>query len=309
MSDPELELPPATPVGRESTAGVAVMAHLRTQTAALLAADAGLDDDRDEAVHRARVAARRLRSGLRLYGDLLVGDIAPALRTELSWYAGLLSPARDIEVFVAGLRAAAQGTDEVADRTAELLLPWLAARRSEHQVAALAELRSARASALRARLVEVARRPVFAPAAARRAPRVLVPRLLRADRRAEERFTALHPGDPGEAWHLTRIAAKRARYAAEVASPAVGRKAADLAVLWSEVTEELGAAQDAVVQRALVRERVADAASPLTAEEAFLCGLVVARSEAREVISHERAVLSWQHARQRHARLRDALTR
>ena len=37
--DPDRVLPPAVPVGRGSTAGVAVLGHLRRQTAALLAAE------------------------------------------------------------------------------------------------------------------------------------------------------------------------------------------------------------------------------------------------------------------------------
>ena len=43
--DPERLLPPAVPVGRDSTAGVAVMAHLRRQTGALLEASGRVGDD------------------------------------------------------------------------------------------------------------------------------------------------------------------------------------------------------------------------------------------------------------------------
>ena len=102
--DPALVLPPAVPVGRESTAGVAVMAHLRRQTTALLEAsvDVGRADVR--AVHATRVATRRLRAGLRLYGDLLDGGVAARLGRELSWYAGALSPLRDVDVFTAAVQ-------------------------------------------------------------------------------------------------------------------------------------------------------------------------------------------------------------
>ena len=78
--DPERALPPAVPVGRDSTAGVAVMAHLRRQTAALLGASSGVGGDDEGPVHATRVATRRLRAGLRLYGDLLDGDVAPRRR-------------------------------------------------------------------------------------------------------------------------------------------------------------------------------------------------------------------------------------
>jgi hypothetical protein len=52
---------------------------------------------------------------------------------------------------------------------------------------------------------------------------------------------------------------------------------------------------------------VSDAGVPLTAEEAFRCGVYVASAGEREVTSHRRAVESWQSARKRHARLRAAL--
>jgi len=63
--DPERALPPAVPVGRDSTAGVAVMAHLRRQTSALLEASSGVGGEDDKPVHATRVATRRLRAGLR----------------------------------------------------------------------------------------------------------------------------------------------------------------------------------------------------------------------------------------------------
>ena len=58
--DPDLLPPPPVPVGRDSTAGVAVMAHLRRQTAVLLDARPGIANDASDSVHASRVAARRL---------------------------------------------------------------------------------------------------------------------------------------------------------------------------------------------------------------------------------------------------------
>ena len=142
-ADPDLVPPPPTPVGRDSTAGVAVMAHLRRQTGALLAADAGLDDDAPDAVHAARVAARRLRSGLRVYGDLLRDDVAARLRPELAWYAGALSPVRDLEVFAASLAAA---PDEDLHGYGDALLPWVRHRLALARAAALDDARSPRAA-------------------------------------------------------------------------------------------------------------------------------------------------------------------
>ena len=303
--DPDLVAPPPTPVGRDSAAGVAVMAHLRRQTGALIAADAGLDADAPDAVHAARVAARRLRSGLRVYGDLLVDDMSAQLRPELAWYAGTLSPARDLEVFAASLSAASDDVHGYGDA----LLPWLHRRQGLVRVAALDELRAPRADMLRRTLVAVARRPAFTREASKPAHKVLRPRVERADARAARLLEQLRPADDSDSWHTARITAKRARYAAEVGSPVLGRACEDLARLWSTLTEPLGEAQDAVIQRALVLDRVDDPTMPLSAGEAFVCGVFVASTHEREVASHRRAREVWTASRGEHKHLLKRLGR
>ncbi len=315
--DPDLVLPPPVPVGPHSTAGVAVMAHLRRHVAALLLADAGLDDDLPESVHQARVSARRLRSGLKVYGDLLRDGTSARLRTELGWYAGLLSPSRDLEVFGGLLTSLAETPLEARpaeydaatdfEALAGTLVPWLAARRAHSHASALVDIRSARASALRRDLVRTAREPLFTGRAGRAAHKVLAPRVLEADRRAAARFEALDERTPADSWHLARIAAKRARYAAEVGIGPLGRPAQDLARLWIDVTEPLGAAQDAVVQRELVLERIADPAAPLSAGEAFTCGVFVASTHDRELAAQTEARDGWIASRRRHRDLRRSL--
>lgn len=313
--DPDLVLPPPVPVGPHSTAGVAVMAHLRRHVGALLDADRGLDEDLPDAVHQARVSARRLRSGLKVYGDLLRGSTPTRLRDELGWYAGLLSPSRDDEVFAAQLADLA-GDDEVpvgfdpaTDFTtlAATMSPWLGVQRARSHAAALVDLRSARAAALRRDLVRTAREPLFERRAAKQAGRLLAPRVLEADRRAARRFEALDASSPTDHWHLARIAAKRARYAAEVGIGPLGRPAERLARLWIEVTEPLGHAQDAAVQRELVLARIADPAAPLSAAEAFTCGVFVASTHDRELVAQDLAREGWAQSRRSHQDLRRAL--
>ncbi len=298
-TDPDRVLPPAVPVGRESTAGVAVLGHLRRQTAALLAAGTGVPEGVEDSVHAARVAARRLRSGLRVYGDLLRDDVSARLRPELAWYAGTLSPARDLEVFAAWLRG-----PEPVEGLADAVLPWVQRRHAAALADAAEASRSPRAAALRQALIEVSRAPRFVDAASRRAPKVLAPRVLRADERAARQLDQLRPGDDSHLWHAARITAKRARYAAEVGAPALGKDCEDLAQLWSTLTEPLGDAQDAVVQRGLVLDRVDDAAVPLSAGEAFVCGVFVASTHDREVSLHRRARQVWREVHDEHRRLR-----
>lgn len=281
------------------------MAHLRRQTAALLAADSGVASDAPDAIHAARVAARRLRSGLRVYGDLLREDASARLRPELAWYAGRLSPVRDLEVFAQSLADAGDDVHGFGD----VLLPWLRRRHALALAEAARELGSSRAVALRRALVELSRAPSFTPEAGRRARTVLAPRVLRADARGARAIDPLRVGDAPEAWHAARIAAKRARYAAEVGSPALGRPCADLARLWVGLTEPLGDAQDAVIQRALVLDRVDDPSTPLSAGEAFVCGVFVASTHDREQECHRRARATWTESRGRHRRLRSDVGR
>jgi CHAD domain-containing protein len=280
------------------------MAHLRRQTAALVAADAGVAVGADDAVHGARVAARRLRSGLRVYGDLLRGDVATPLRAELAWYAGTLSPARDLEVFAQALVNADDDSHEFADA----LLPWLRLRLAASIAAAGEQSRSERANALRHTLVELARSPLFVGGASRKASKVLAPRVLRADDRATRQLEHLRPGDDSDLWHGARITAKRARYAAEVGTPALGAHCEALARQWSTITEPLGEAQDAVIQRALVLDRVDDPSVPLSAGEAFVCGVYVASTHDREVEAHRRARVAWKDSRDEHRRLRRSVS-
>ena len=62
----------------------------------------------EDAVHKMRVAVRRLRSALATYRRLLDRDETDALRDELKWLGGVLGPVRDAEVIRDHLDAAVQ---------------------------------------------------------------------------------------------------------------------------------------------------------------------------------------------------------
>jgi inorganic triphosphatase YgiF len=51
-----------------------------------------------EGVHQMRVGLRRLRAAISIFGVLLQDDQTPAIKTELKWLAGELTPAREFEV-------------------------------------------------------------------------------------------------------------------------------------------------------------------------------------------------------------------
>jgi CHAD domain-containing protein len=84
------------------------------------------------------------------------------------------------------------------------------------------------------------------------------------------------PGPPRDvALHQARKAAKRARYAGEVAAPAIGRTAARFTAQVKNLQSVLGAHQDSVIARQAERQLGIEA--HLAGENAFTYGLLYER--------------------------------
>ena len=119
---PVTQEPPDVPepqiVGPEDPAGAAVTAHIRRHARAFLLQDVRVRRDLPDSVHQMRVAARRLRSGLKVFEPMLDVEWAEALRTELGWIAGELGVSRDTEVLQARIDLHA---DEVGEDFAGLI--------------------------------------------------------------------------------------------------------------------------------------------------------------------------------------------
>src|SRR4029453_1444603 len=83
-----------------------VVTAMRAQADAIRAYRADGHRARDpEAVHRMRVAVRRLRAILRASGSLFDDDRVEGLRRELKWLGIALGEVRDLDVLRAQLRA------------------------------------------------------------------------------------------------------------------------------------------------------------------------------------------------------------
>jgi CHAD domain-containing protein len=101
------------------------------------------------------------------------------------------------------------------------------------------------------------------------------------------------------ALHETRKAAKRARYAAEAARPALGkkdgRKARRFAKRMKDVQSALGMHQDAVIAQATARDIGVHA--HLAGENAFSFGLLNERAHYQALACEDQAHRAWRHAR------------
>jgi len=110
---------------RGRTAGAVIGEYLVEQDEALVAGDLSLRRGLG-GIHPTRVAARRLRSTLRVFAGFFDPDRAQAFDAELAWYSGLLGGVRDREVQRARFTAA------IAELPEELVLGPVAARIEQH---------------------------------------------------------------------------------------------------------------------------------------------------------------------------------
>ena len=247
-------LPPVA-AGPDDAAGDAVTAFLRKHVRAFLTQDVRVRRDLPDAVHQMRVAARRLRSGLKTFSPLVDREWADALRGELKWAAGELGHARDTEVLLERLDAHAS---ELGEREAFLIRsvmdPVLRRRLQGARSHALAAMRSERHAALLASLVAAAEQPQFTPAADLPCRDVMPQLVSKSWKRLARSVRDLELVGPSETWHQARIAAKRARYAAGAVEPVFGVPADRLEKALSRVTDVLGEHQDACVAQDVIRE-------------------------------------------------------
>ncbi|WP_405853582.1 CYTH and CHAD domain-containing protein [Streptomyces sp. NBC_00090] len=293
------------------TAGHAVLAYVRKQADAIVELDPAVRRDLPDAVHQMRVACRRMRSAFKTYRKVLDRAVTDPVGAELKWLAGELGVARDQEVMSERLRDRV----DALPRTLRLgpvrgrLRTWSAARARGGRRRTLAALESARYLALLDTVDELLADPPLRKAAARDARTVLARAVLKDhDRLAArvDRALALRPGrDLDLALHEARKAAKRARYAADAATPVLGKPARKFAKRVKSVQSLLGEHQDGVVAREALRELGIQAHA--AGESAFTWGLLHGREEAAAESAERALPKAW--AKASAPEIRAALTR
>jgi CHAD domain-containing protein len=296
---------PPVPGGPDGTgplapgsAGAAVLGYLREQAARLLALDPLVRLEEPDAVHQMRVTARRLRSALQSFTEVIPAGHGEALIGELRWLGQVLGQARDAEVLAARL------SRELHETPPEQVIGPVAARVRAHfapvQAAAQRDITAALDSPRYAALLDALDRLLADPPRPSRAGRpagdVLPAAARRAYRRTGRRLRRAERTVPGPArdtaYHQARKAAKRARYAGEAISPALGKPARRFARQMKRLQTVLGDRQDAVVARDLDRELGMSA--HLTGENAFSYGLLHERETERATRLEREAQRRWE---------------
>ena len=280
-----------------SPAGQVVLAYLRDQAETLKALDPMVRRDEPDSVHQMRVTTRRLRSTLRSFKRVIGGD---HLAAELKWLGGVLGEARDAEVLDDHLQAMLRTVpvEQLIGPVQARVQIHFAPVRAGARTAVLAALDSQRYFSLLDEMDQLIDEPRFSPRAARPARNVLPREVRRPYRQAGqwmERARRAEPGPPRDvALHEARKAAKRARYAGEVAAPAIGRQAARFTAQVKKLQSVLGAHQDAVIARQAERELGIEA--HLAGENAFTYGLLYERENCDAQKLRARARKAWKKA-------------
>ena len=302
---PRAQLPPdLAPLpmpGPQGVVGDAVVAALAGYARHLVIADIGVRRDIPDAAHQVRVACRRLRSALRVFGSLFDPAVIDPLREELAWLAGELGPWRDTEVIAERLGRSVTEVGADPDVVA-YLTQHFSTRLGDARISALAALRSDRHNLLLDDLVDLVRSPPLVPPAFLPVSEVLPAMVWKTWRALRRAVDDLDPHGPAETWHATRIRAKRARYAADIAAAVYGESVSRFAVVLSEVTDTLGEHQDAHVAQTVLydladRPNTSTLAPPPTSRVAFTLGRMHAMQEADEARARHAFREAWPAAR------------
>lgn len=248
-----------------------------------------------EGIHQVRVALRRLRSDLRTLGDAVDEGWRTRMEPRLREVAGALAAARDLDVLSDSLHADA---DAPPPRP---LLDVLARQRADAAASVRRALEDPEYVVLLDALVDAVVAPPVGPRAGEPAATGLPEAVLDAWRRLARRADDLRPDSPDEAFHSARIAAKRTRYAAELAGRVLGGKvgasAEVLAGRVAEVQDHLGRVQDAGVAEAFIRATLEQ--SRIAVRHAFEAGRMVERARQRGAEAKASFFATWPSTRRR----------
>ncbi|MCL6670633.1 CYTH and CHAD domain-containing protein [Streptomyces panaciradicis] len=279
------------------SAGDHVLAYVREQRDTIVALDPAVRRDVYDALHRMRVATRRMRSAFRSYAKVLDRAVTDPVGEELKWLAGELGVGRDSEVLAERLTASLDGLPRtlVTGPVRGRLRRWATDRRGGSRRRLTGVLDSARYLALLDTLDALVDEPPLLKAAGG-TPEKVIARAVRKDfgKLAEtvEAALALDPGTERDlALHEARKKAKRARYSAEAAVGALGDRASTLVKSMKSVQTLLGDHQDSVMARQTLREL--SAVAHAAGESAFTYGVLYGREEQRAAAAEGALPVAW----------------
>ena len=265
----------ALPDGQASTiepgtVGELVAAYVAAQCEVLASNDVGMRTG-TPAVHKTRVAARRLRSTLRIFDDVFDNAPAEELDKELKWYADVLGQVRDRDILSSRLdkHIAELPAEQVRGPVEAEVTKTLDAERED----ALQRLNEAMRTQRYEHLVQLLRGWRAAPPLTDAAGEEGASAVKYAEKARQKADTRLQKADDIDELHRARKAFKRARYAAELVEPADSQMKA-VARDAEEMQTLLGEHQDAIVAANFLARM--SASEEIEAGSAFTYGILMA---------------------------------
>ncbi|MFE0508754.1 CHAD domain-containing protein [Streptomyces sp. NPDC058964] len=267
------------------TAGDHVLDYVRAQRDAIVELDPAVRRDLEDSVHKMRVATRRMRSTFRSFRKVLDRTVTDPVSAELKWLAGELGLDRDREVLTERLTTALDALpgDLVDGPVHDRFRNWASASHGGARSRLTGVLDSRRYLTLLDTLDALVADPPLLKAAAGK-PEKVIAKAVRKDfakvAGLVEQAMDVPPGhDRDLALHDARKKAKRTRYAAEAATPALGDPAAALTKSMKALQSLLGDHQDSVMARQTLREL--SAVAHAAGENSFTYGLLYGHEEQR----------------------------
>lgn len=267
-------------------AAAAIAAQLRAMTAEH---DKAMTGDA-EAIHRLRVATRRLRAALRMLREVAPDNEADSAGDELGWLCGAIGAVRDLDVLAQLLQDRATRLESGFIRALAPLSDTIRHQRALEQERLVAALDSERYGGLVQRLGAIA--PV--PAADSATLGAVAARLVRPQLRAMLRAGAgLDEASPPETLHRLRVRVKKLRYAIELLRMVGGKPARKILRRLERVQERVGMYHDAVTAAAWLRGWAAESRD---VSALMAAGALIHSFERRIRRLRKRSLKAWRRA-------------
>ena len=220
--------------------------HLRK----CLSCEAGVRAGEDiEQLHDMRVATRRMRSALRVFGGYLPADRLQPFLEGLRWLAAALGAVRDRDVFLEFLEEYGQRAPAEDQAVLNQLVGHRRRERTRYRKALLDALDSDRYRAFVTESEAFLGEPELAVVEGAAAPTVLAaaPAVIRKRLKKVSQHRKSAPYASGQQLHDLRIACKRLRYAAEFVDPCFDSAFSVLIKQCVKIQDALGNVHDADV--------------------------------------------------------------
>jgi CHAD domain-containing protein len=255
---------------------------------ALMAQVPGAQQGEAEPVHQLRVAARRLRAVVILFGPYIASSRPRATEAQLKWIGKEAGAVRDLDVLETLMHQRAKKLDSQIASKLEPLFEEVHMRRAQAAQNLAQVLGSRRFKSLVARLsgsIAITSRGDVAFGSV--ATGLYAPMLNSAARAGSKMHEAPTPAE----LHRLRKRAKRLRYALEMVSSIGDKHLADVIDALEELQDLLGRYHDTVVAVEWIKEFVSSRQLP--SEIAFACGALAQAIALGERKLRRRGLKAW----------------